>query len=63
MTTLQKQKAYTYTTEKGEKIEHYKHLVVIPEDVVTKSGWSEGTQLEVTVTGGKIILKPQNEKA
>ena len=63
MVTLQKQKAYTYTTEKGEKIEHYKHLVVLPEDVVTKSGWSEGVVLEIKVSDGKVTLKPENPKS
>jgi bifunctional DNA-binding transcriptional regulator/antitoxin component of YhaV-PrlF toxin-antitoxin module len=57
LTKLQRQKAYTYTTEKGKKIDHYKHTIVLPEDVVSETGWKEGTDLEVEVENGMVILR------
>ena len=57
MVKLQRHKAYTYKTERGERIEHFKHLVVIPEEAVHSLGWVEGEELESLVQGNKLVLK------
>ena len=57
---LQKHKAYVYTTEKGEKVAHFKHLVVIPEDEVRTLGWREGEELESVVRRDALVLKRRN---
>ncbi len=57
---LQKHKAYVYKTEKGEKVEHFKHLVVIPEDVLRTLGWKDGEELESAVRHDSLILKRRN---
>ncbi len=61
MVRLQKHKAYVYESESGEKIEHYKHLVNIPEDAIEKLGWEEGVELESIVQAEKLILKPTEQ--
>ena len=58
MVKLQKHKAYVYQTESGETIEHYKHLVNIPEEAVEKLGWRQGMELEPVVEGASLVLKP-----
>ncbi len=55
---LQRQKAYTYETEAGEKIHHYKHLVNIPDDALEELGWKSGVELEPVVEKGNLILRP-----
>ena len=62
MVKLQKHKAYTYTTDSGEEIEHYKHLVVLPESTVTELDWQAGQELELTVTKGELKLKAINAR-
>jgi hypothetical protein len=59
MVKLQKHKAYTYETEKGKKIPHYKHLVVIPENVVSEVGWNEGAELRISVANNSIVITPK----
>jgi hypothetical protein len=61
MARLQKHSAYTYTTEGGKKIKHFKHLVVIPEDAVDKAGFKEGAELEVEASKGEIVLKVRSK--
>lgn len=57
---LQKHRAYVYQTEKGEKVEHFKHLVVIPEEAVRTLGWREGEELESVVRRNALVLKRRN---
>jgi len=54
---LQKHKAYTYTTESGEDIEHYKHTVTIPDDVVRELGWQTGVELRPEVKDSALVLR------
>lgn len=42
----------------GDK-EYVKWYVDIPADVITQAGWKEGSDLEVVVKDGKIMLKPK----
>jgi hypothetical protein len=58
MVKLQKHKAYTYKADSGEKIEHYKHLVVIPEDIVQALGWESGVDLQPFTRNNSLVLKP-----
>ena len=58
MTKLQRQKAYTYRTESGEEIEHYKHLINIPDEALQELGWKNGVELEPVVEKGNLILRP-----
>jgi hypothetical protein len=57
MVKLQKHKAYTYKTGQGEKIEHYKHTIIIPEGAVRILGWKEGDELETKIEGRELVLK------
>jgi len=57
MVRLQRQKAYTYEAESGEKINHYKHLVVIPEDALETLGWKHGIELVAAVEDDALVLK------
>jgi len=36
---------------------YYKYVVVIPEDIVKKSGFKEGDELQAEVKKGEIKLK------
>lgn len=54
---LQKHKAYVYQTEKGEKVAHFKHLIIIPENAIEALGWKEGEELESMVRRDKLVLK------
>jgi hypothetical protein len=56
MVKLQRHKAYTYKTEGGEKKEHFKHLVVIPEEAIQNLDWREGQELSWTVANNKLVL-------
>ena len=53
---LQRQIAYKY---KG-KI-RYKHVIVIPNETIEKLGWKAGEELENSVIGNTVTLKPKNE--
>lgn len=59
MVKLQKHKAYTYKTESGKKIEHYKHTIVVPEDTINRLGWKTGMELTVIPKGNSLVLKPE----
>ncbi len=59
---LQKHKAYTYKSESGKEIEHYKHMVTVPESAIGELGWNEGQQLTYTINGNVLIMKPAIEK-
>jgi hypothetical protein len=62
MVKLQKQKAYTYTTNCGEEVEHYKHTVVILEETVHHLGWKAGIELAAVPKGNSLVLKPEKEE-
>ena len=59
---LQRQKAYVYRSEDGEEIEHYKHLVTIPDEIVESLDWKQGIELRPAINGSKLILEPENNK-
>jgi bifunctional DNA-binding transcriptional regulator/antitoxin component of YhaV-PrlF toxin-antitoxin module len=54
---IQKHKAYVYKTEGGKSIEHYKHTIVIPEDIMGELGWKAGMDLEAEVKGPILMLR------
>lgn len=49
---LQKQQAYSYKEKK-----HFKHVIVIPDEAITKLGWKGGQELELLVKDGKLIAE------
>lgn len=61
MVKLQKHKAYTYKADNGKKIEHYKHLVVIPEDTIAELGWRNGVELSPVVKNNTLVLQPSSQ--
>ncbi len=58
MVKLQKHKAYTYKTDAGEKIDHYKHIIIIPEEMVDALGWQNGVELQPIMRNNSLVLKP-----
>lgn len=42
----------------GDK-EYVKWYVDIPSDVIKEAGWKEGSDLEVVVKDGKVVLRPK----
>jgi len=58
---LQKHKAYTYKTEDGKKIDHFKHLVVIPEEMLAELGWQNGLELKTIVRRNSLVLQPSSQ--
>lgn len=54
---LQKQIAYRY---KGET--RYKHVIVIPNETVKELGLKAGEELENSVDGEILILKPKRRE-
>ncbi len=54
---LEKRLAYKHKEKK-----HYKHLVAIPEEVLSKVGWSLGEELEWVISGNFLILKSVGEE-
>ena len=63
MVKLQKHKAYTYKSNSGKEMEHYKHTVVIPESTIQQLGWKSGMELAVIPKRNSLILKPEEEEA
>jgi len=53
---LQKQIAYKYK----DKVRH-KYVIVIPNETVEKLGWGIGEELENSIEGKTLILKPKSE--
>ena len=49
---LQKQIAYKYKDRK-----HYKYVIVLPEDTVSKLGWKEGQDLRPEIDGSRLIIE------
>ncbi len=53
---LQRQVAYRY---KGKT--QYKYVIVIPNETVEELGWEGGEELDNSVKGNSLTLKPRNE--
>jgi bifunctional DNA-binding transcriptional regulator/antitoxin component of YhaV-PrlF toxin-antitoxin module len=53
---LQKQVAYKY---KGST--QYKYVIVIPNETVEELGWKAGEQLQNSVNGRNLTIKPKGE--
>lgn len=51
---LQKQLAYK---RKGK--EQFKHVIVVPEEVVSELGWKGGEDLELTVKDSRLVIEPK----
>lgn len=49
---LQKQQAYKYKDK-----QHFKHVVVIPDEAITELGWKGKQDLELTVNDGRLIIQ------
>lgn len=49
---LQKQLAYKYKDK-----QHYKHVIVIPEEAVNELGWKGGQDLEVKVKNCRLVIE------
>lgn len=60
MVKLQKHKAYTYRTESGEAIDHFKYVINVPEGALNKLGWNDGQELSLTISDNSLTLKPNN---
>ena len=60
MVKLQRHKAYTYKTESGEQIEHYKYLINIPENALSELGWNDGQELSFRITNKSLVLEPRS---
>lgn len=56
---IQKQLAYHYKEKP-----YYKHVLVLPRNVIEKLGWDTVDQLEVDIESGRLVLEPSvvNEK-
>jgi bifunctional DNA-binding transcriptional regulator/antitoxin component of YhaV-PrlF toxin-antitoxin module len=50
---LQKHFAYKYKDK-----QHYKHVLVLPEETINKLGWNSGVELEQATNGNALVLKP-----
>ena len=49
---IQKNLAYKYKQKN-----HYKHVVIIPNNLMDQLGWSPDSELEPKVEGNNLILK------
>lgn len=56
MPKLQKHFAYKYKDQ-----EHYKHVIVIPEETIKKLGWEAGIELQPTIDNNVLQLTPQRK--
>ena len=54
---LQRQVAYKYK----EKI-RYKHVIVIPNGTVEKLSWKVGEELENSIVGNALTIKPKSKE-
>lgn len=53
---LQKQLAYKYKDK-----QHFKHVIVIPDEAINDLGWKGGQNLELTVKDCRLIVKAKND--
>lgn len=49
---LQKQLAYKYKDK-----QHFKHVIVVPEEAVNELGWEGGQELELSTKDGRLIIE------
>jgi len=49
---LQKQLAYKYKDK-----QHFKHVIVVPDEAISELGWKGGQNLELTVKDGKLVAE------
>jgi len=54
---LQKQKAYKYKDK-----QHFKHVLVVPEEAVNKLSWQDVKELELNVKNGRLIAEAKKAK-
>lgn len=57
MVKLQKRFAYNY---KGK--DHYKHQVIIPEDIIENLGWKSEIELEADIENNKLVFRKKKEE-
>lgn len=48
---LQKQLAYKYKDK-----QHFKHVIVIPEEAIDKLGWKAGQQLDLRIREHRLVI-------
>lgn len=53
---LQKHFAYKYKDK-----EHYKNVIILPEETVDKLGWGAGIELKEQTDGNTLMLRPTGE--
>jgi bifunctional DNA-binding transcriptional regulator/antitoxin component of YhaV-PrlF toxin-antitoxin module len=58
---LQKRFAYSYESREGE-IKHYKYQVTVPEQLVQKLAWKDGTELDQQIVEGKLMISRTSSK-
>ena len=61
MVKLQKRFAYSYESREGEK-RHYKYQVTVPEQLVQKLAWKDGTELDQQIVEGKLMISRTSSK-
>lgn len=52
---LQKHFAYRYKDK-----DHYKHVVIISEELIRELGWQTGVEVEQRVDGDNLVMAPMN---
>jgi bifunctional DNA-binding transcriptional regulator/antitoxin component of YhaV-PrlF toxin-antitoxin module len=50
---LQRHFAYKYKDKM-----HYKHVIIVPEETLSKLGWGTGIELKQETKGNALIIKP-----
>jgi hypothetical protein len=50
---LQRHFAYKYKDKM-----HYKHVIIVPEEIISKLGWGTGMELKQETKGNALIIKP-----
>ena len=53
---LQKQKAYKYKDK-----QHFKHVIVVPEEAVNELNWQGVQELDLNIKNGRLIVEAKNE--
>jgi hypothetical protein len=54
---LQKQQAYKYKDK-----QHFKHVLVVPEEAINELNWQSVQDLELTVKDKRLIIEASKEK-
>jgi len=55
---LQKQLAYKY---KDKQV--YKHVIIIPEELVSELGWKGGQELELCTKDGRLVIETRKAES